>query len=336
MLPGFGNGMDCTWAGALTVALKSMGENATYEKVMGVSGACWRIAFCSPNWDYSSVDGLVVFDHANPGYRTFGYTPVFADRVEKENRASERQNIINSIKSNRPVLGINLRVAHEWGVICGYKDNGNELLCRTYFDSEVINRPDFDNKPGTAEKYLPVDNWPFIIIHFSPKGNAPPDEENLINSLKVFIESMNLDSLRNYAVGYSAYKTWQADLRDDAWYKKADNEHFGRRLDVNYFCCLALCDARRSGAGYLKSSIGLINSDLISEMAQVYENISVKLSGLLPDLPVLDAGLSKNPVNENNMRKSWTEELRHRQADLFDEVIALEHRGEEIARKIIG
>jgi len=230
MLPGFGNGMDCSWAGALIVALKSMGENATYEKVMGVSGACWRIAFLSPNWDYSSVDALVVYDYAKPGYRAFGYTPVFADRVDKENRATERQNIINSIKNKHPVLGINLRVAHEWGVIFGYKDNGNELLCRTYFDSEVINHPDFNNRPGKAEEYLPVDNWPFIITHFNQKGNVPTDEENLINSLRVFIESMNMDDARGYSVGYSAYKTWPTDLRDDEWYKKAG---IARRLAMS-------------------------------------------------------------------------------------------------------
>jgi len=34
------------------------------------------------------------------------------------------------------------------------------------------------------------------------------------------------------------------------------------------------------------------------------------------------------------MRKAWTPELRHKQADLFDEIMTLEKKGEEIARKI--
>jgi len=34
----FGEKMDCTWAGALIVALRSLGIDTTYEKVMGVSG----------------------------------------------------------------------------------------------------------------------------------------------------------------------------------------------------------------------------------------------------------------------------------------------------------
>lgn len=65
----FGEKMDCTWAGALTVALRLLGIDTTYEKVMGVSGACYRIAF-HPVWDYSSVDGLVAYDYATPGYNT--------------------------------------------------------------------------------------------------------------------------------------------------------------------------------------------------------------------------------------------------------------------------
>ena len=59
MLPPFGGGWECSWAAALTAALRAMGHNTAYEQVMGVSGACYRLAFCSPGWDYSSVDGLV-------------------------------------------------------------------------------------------------------------------------------------------------------------------------------------------------------------------------------------------------------------------------------------
>ncbi len=333
-LPGFGKGMDCTWAGALTVALGAMGETVSYVKVMGVSGACWRIAFLSPNWDYSSVDALIVYDYAGPGYRAFGYTPVFADRVDKEFRAVERNKIVDSIKQGRPVLGINLRVAHEWGVICGYLDDGNQLLCRTYYDNQVIGSPEFDNGPGTAEKYLYVDNWPFIIIHFSQKGIVPTDHLNLLNSLKVMVESMNAKGKRGYSLGYDAYRTWQAGLRDDDWYERADDEHFRRRLDVNYFCFLALCDARQSAFHYLQSSVDLIDNNLIKDMAGIYENISDRLSVLLPELPSLDTGLRNDAIDSKKMRKAWNNELRHRQADLFDEIITLEKKGEDIARKV--
>ncbi|MBN2076334.1 MAG: helix-turn-helix transcriptional regulator [Dehalococcoidales bacterium] len=335
LLPGFGQGMDCTWAGALTVALRAMGETVSYVKVMGVSGACWRIAFTSPNWDYSSADALIAYNYAEPGYNAFGYTPQITERVEKKYRVAERSRIVDSINQGQPVLGINLRVAHEWGVICGYEDNGNRLLCRTYFDDRVTNSPDFDNKSVTEEKYLYVDNWPFIITYFGQKGIVPTDYLNLLNSLKVLVDSMNGQGERGYSVGYDAYRVWQADLRDDEWFVNADDEQFGRRLDVNYFCLDALLDARQAAFRYLQSSLGLIENDRIKEIAAVYEQISNILSGLLPDVPGLDSDLWPDTVTPKNMRKAWTPELRHRQADLFDEIIALEKKGEEIARKII-
>jgi transcriptional regulator with XRE-family HTH domain len=334
LLPGFGKGMDCTWAGALTVALRSMGETMSYVKVMGVSGACWRIAFSSPNWDYSSVDALVVYDYAEPGYNAFGYSPQFAEGVEKKYRAIERAKIVDSIKQGQPVLGINLRIAHEWGVISGYEENGNTLLCRTYYDDQVINSPDFDNKPGTEEKYLYVDNWPFIITYFGQKGIVPTDHLSLLNSLKVMVESMNARGDRGYSVGYDAYRTWQKDLRDDEWFENADDEHFVRRLDVNHFCYLSLVDARQAAFRYLQSSIDLVENKLIKTMPGIYEEIGNKLANLLPDLPGLDTNVRTDTVNPKKMRKAWTPELRHKQADLFDEILILEKKGEEIARAI--
>jgi transcriptional regulator with XRE-family HTH domain len=337
-LPGFGKGMDCTWAGALTVALNAMGHQTTYERVMGVSGACWRIAFHKtvPGWDYSAVDALVAYDYATPGFKAFGYTPLFSSRLEKANRAAERLNVVSSINEGKPVLGINLRVAFEWGVICGYQDGGSELLCRTYFDKETIDKPDFTNKPGTPERYLPVDNWPFIINRFSEKGAVPTEKENLLNSLKTLVESMNMEDAPRYVMGYKAYRLWQEGLRDDVWYQNADDDNFGRRLDVNYFCFLALCDARRAAAAYLRSAEGLIRGNLAGKLAVIYENISQKVSALLPLLPALEEGYGTAPVKAVKMRRAWTQELRHQQAGLFDEIVALEKQGEGLARKITG
>ncbi len=70
-IPEFGKGMECSWVAALTTALQAMNVKTTYEQVMGVSGACYRLAFYSPGWDYSSVDGLVAYDYATSGYNAF-------------------------------------------------------------------------------------------------------------------------------------------------------------------------------------------------------------------------------------------------------------------------
>jgi hypothetical protein len=104
---------------------------------------------------------------------------------------------------------------------------------------------------------------------------------------------------------------------------------------VNCFCLNALLDARQAAFQYLQSSLGLIENGRIKEMAVVYEEISTILSGLLPDIPGLESDVGPDTINPKKMRKSWTTELRHRQADLFEEILVLEKKGEEIARKIV-
>jgi len=325
MIPEFGRGWECSWAAALTAALQAMNIKTSYEHVMGVSGACYRLAFCSPGWDYSSVDGLVAYDYATPGYKAFGFTPKFADRVEKENRSEERKYMLNQIRQNMPVLGINLRVAAEWGVICGYKDSGADLFCRTKYDDEIINSQDFEKGKLNPYDYLFIDNWPFIITYFDNQTIPPSGKENLINSLKVFVDCVNKKSDR-YAMGYQAYEVWQADLMNDSWYENNDNEQFARRFSVNQFCSLALADARGAAHVYLRDS-----SEFISEkdIIGLFEKISEKA---LQIHKMLDSG---EMLEGARARAFWTRDMRYAQAGLLGEMCELERQAEVLARKMI-
>lgn len=65
-------GMDSTWAGAMYAALRYLGEPYTYEQIMGMSGACYRIAFTEV-WDWSAADALVAFDYASVLSSATGY-----------------------------------------------------------------------------------------------------------------------------------------------------------------------------------------------------------------------------------------------------------------------
>ncbi|HBN85337.1 MAG TPA: hypothetical protein DDZ89_16010, partial [Clostridiales bacterium] len=150
---GANNTMPCTWAGALYAALKFMGEDYTYEQIMGMSGACYRIVFCEV-WDWSALDALVAFSYDIPLYHAIGYEPVWACRLDKDARVAERKRIVADILNGKPVVAINLRVAPEWGAITGYSDKGKTLYCRTYFDGDKLN----ENKD-----YLETENWPFLI-----------------------------------------------------------------------------------------------------------------------------------------------------------------------------
>ncbi|HWT75574.1 MAG TPA: helix-turn-helix transcriptional regulator [Mobilitalea sp.] len=331
MLPEFGKGWDCSWAAALTAALQTMNIKTTYEHVMGVSGACYRLAFCSPGWDYSSVDGLVAYDYATPGYKAFGFTPRFADRVDKGNRADERRFMVNEIQHDMPVLGINVRVAPEWGVICGYKENGTDLFCRTKYDHEIINASDFIKGKLNPFDYLYVDNWPFIITYFAEKTTPPSDKENLINSLKVLVDSSKQENCRGYRMGFNAYETWHEDLLDDHWYNSNDDDQFARRFSVNQFCSMSLYDARRSAYIYLNDCKNLLTEkvDEMNHIAAIFKTISEKAEQIHK---MLDSG---EYLEGARARKFWTKEMRISQANLFSEMLEAEREAFSIAEKIV-
>ncbi len=236
-----------------------------------------------------------------------------------------------------PVLAINLRVAPEWGVICGYKDNGADLFCRTKYDAEILDDPDFEHgevfRPirDNPYDYLFVDNWPFLITYFSNETIPPTDKDNLINSLRIFIDCSEQEINRGYQMGFKAYETWCSDLLDDTWYENNDNEQFARRFSVNQFCTLALYDARKSAYVYLNSSKNLIDdkTDEMNCITNLFENISEKASQIHI---MLDSG---EYLDGEKARNFWTKEMRSKQAELLSEMLEAEHEAMVIAKKIV-
>lgn len=272
---------DCTWAGALHAALTFMGKPCSYEQIMGMSGACYRICF-TDIWDFSCTDALVAFDYAGPLFHALGLTPVWANRLEKEQRKKERYAIMQDIRDGKPVPAINLRVAPEWGLITGYLDNGRTFLCRTYFDSEIFEKwekEDCQDKQITFEErggYLVNDFWPFLIIHFGPETEKSSPCESVKTSLRILSESFRAEKSRGYYQGKHAYEAWIRSLSEDSRFDiTADRENAERRLSVNDNMLVNLIDARRSAAGYLRDSLPLLPESAHGQLTKLADNYKV-------------------------------------------------------------
>ncbi|MCL2517699.1 MAG: helix-turn-helix domain-containing protein [Oscillospiraceae bacterium] len=286
----------CTWVGAIHAALKYMGETYTYEQIYGMSGACFRASFCDI-WDWSATDALVTYSYDMPLYDALGYEPVWANRLEKEARKAERERIVSDIRNGKPVVAINLRITHEWGVITGYKENGNVLLCRTYYDD--------------TQEYPEADNWPFLICHFGDRKEKPSDSEIFTASLRAFTESFEMRSDGGYFQGAQAYEKWIEGLQNDSlWDERSSEGDIARRFDVNLWTLFHLIDARRCAAAYLEAN-------LHPEMAQSYQNISERMNEL------------KEAIRLRTLGDSW----RAKQVEFLKWVLREE---KELCRKVKG
>lgn len=330
-LPAFGKGQECSWAAALTGALQSMEIPADYDQVMGVSGACYRLAFCTPDWDFSSADGLVTYDFAEPAYKAFGFRVCFEERTEKERRAEVRKRIMENISEGKPVLAINLRVAPEWGIICGYGEWGTELFCRTKYDREIIDSAGYAADKPNEFDYLYVDNFPFLIAYFGERQAAPGERENLMRSLKILLDCNRQGTVRGYATGTEGYRVWAEELRQGDWYDRQDDENLARRLSVNQFCVLALWDARKAAASYLASSAHLLpeRADEMRKIVSCFEKAAA-IAAAIKDMVGLEGSVAAGDV-----RNFWTEEKREAQAQALLQMSGLELEAMEAASKIL-
>lgn len=337
---GFGRGMDCSWAGAMTISLTARGIDTTYDKVMGQSGACWRVAW-EPVWDYSSADALVAYDYSAPACKAYGLRAVRDTRLEPQQRAAAKLAILEDIRAGRLPIAINLRVAPEWGVITGYLEDGKTLLCRSYFDDETFEElaadPEFQAHMKISKGYLHVDHWPYRIIRLGEQNHVPAALENLYASLRIKLDSMQAGTadISCYATGYKAFDAWEEGLLDHHWYETADDEAYSRRLGVNHFCMMALTDARKSAAAYLQESLPLLQDPgkqaALAKMAEVYGTMAAHLEDFykgMADPAVIRTG--------GQLRQSWTDRQREKQAELLALVASMDHYGDTLAQTVLG
>lgn len=339
-------GMECPWAGSLYAALKYMGESYTYDEIMGMSGACYRVCF-TDIWDYSCTDALVSFDYATPLFQSIGYSFHMVDRLEKQERKAERLAIMKDIQNDKPVLAINLRVAPEWGVITGYADDGNQFLCRTYFDKEIFDAleqrdgqtsEDRQTVFGDNEGYLFNDFWPFLILHFGEKTDRPSPADILKSSLSTLINSFHAKECRGYYQGKEAYETWMKGLSKEYDFRlENDRDTVLRRLSVNDAMLCSLIDSRRAAASYLHSSAASLMTgkarEYLEKMAANCQTISDTLSTFRTK--VHQSSACAVPYNTINAFGVSTQVLRKEQIDLLKNALTLDEENCQLAELVL-
>ena len=339
-------GLETPWADALRGALAYMGEPYTYEQIMGMSGACYRVCFTDV-WDYSCTDALVAYDYAVPLYSAVGYDFRMAERLGKQERKAERQAIMEDIQRGRPVLAINLRVAPEWGIITGYTDNGNRFLCRTYFDQEIFDAFELQGAEESQEDrrmvyeenggYLFSDFWPFLITHFGEKGERKSDADILKTSLAILIESFEAEECRGYHQGRDAYRAWIRGLsREEDFRLEHDRENVLRRLSVNDSMLGTLIDCRRAAAVWLGENLSAVSEAGRERMEKIADNcrtIADKASEFRNK--ICRSSVCEIAYNSVKTAGASTPTLRKEQIALLEQALVLEEENCRLARSVL-
>lgn len=285
----------------LEVSLRAMGDEVSYEYLMGASGAAFRVQVhhtgpcpCAP--------------HANIAYRC-GERAVAAVPwdvrwvdIKKDTPASAaaaRQLIIASIDQGVPVLWS----SEECSIAVGYEDGGQRFVLRTFWDKE--DRPSVHNV------------WPWGIGILSRKARPPDRREVLLGSLQAASEMADVGRMGDILVGFPAYERWIAFLRDDALHQKPGQEQPKGHLG-NAWCYDNLVDCRSAAAKYLRAIAGDFGPDAAGHLmnaAELYTRIETTLR----------AAWGNAPYDRRQAEgESWTRQMRHAEAKALEEAMAVE------------
>ncbi len=242
-----------SFMGALEAVSHRLNDHIGYAFLCGVSGAAFRTQFFD-TWCPSSVDATCGFDAGTEALSARGLDVRWLEvSTDGKNKPQIIDSIKKSIDAGMPVLAIDLIEAPEWGVIIGYQNNGEDLLCRTYFDK----RKGFE----VAQKF------PFIVGILRRTGFVPDADSSVRLSFGLVARNLTTEKYGEYYSGLAAFDKWILRLKTDDL-SKLDTTKLANVVMANHTILNRLVADRKTGLEYL-DHVGTGRDDLKPPMANL-------------------------------------------------------------------
>ncbi|MCX6840972.1 MAG: PDZ domain-containing protein [candidate division WOR-3 bacterium] len=225
-----------SFMGALEAIGHKLGDHSGYTFLCGVSGAAFRTQFFD-TWCPSSPDATVGYDAGAAALKARGLDATWLHvSSDGKNKPQILAAIRKSIDAGTPVLAIDLIETAEWGVIIGYQKNGEELLCRTYFDKHKL--------------YEVAQKFPFAVAILKREAKVPDEDATVKQGFGIVAENLTTPKYGEYFSGLAAFDKWMARLRDDD-FSKLDSAKLSNVIQANYWTFSRLIADRKTGIEYL-------------------------------------------------------------------------------------
>lgn len=301
---GWDTGKDNSFFAALEAVANYLGIKKDYIEINGISGAAFRLQFCK-DWCPSSPDPTCGYNVGEDALRGIGleYQTLHLS-TDGKNKAAMKQAIKESIAKKKPVIAIDLVETAEWGIITGYQSNGEELLCRTYFDRR--------------EGYDLAQKFPFAIYIIVGKGESPADIDNYQKSFEIALKNLKTERYENYYSGIAGFNQWIKELGKDNFAAFDSQKYYNAAL-ANAWIYDRLTSDRADAVEYLariNTQFPKASSE-INELAQLYKDESELLKQ--PKNIVIYSYMMKS-------REDWTPEMRAKEVDVLITVKTQEGR----------
>lgn len=290
---------------AQETVMRAVGEETSYESLLGVSGLAFRMQLSQeglcpssphPACGFACVDRSI---EALPWQvRSLRCGPADVDTIREARRA-----VVESIERGVPVQYGN----EEDGVIVGYQNEGEEWIC-------------YHPLRGDGNSFVEA-QWPWGVVLFTARKETPADPRALATgALRQAVAMAEAGEAAQYFVGFRAWTEYMARLRA---LENADEESLVPVSLGNAWIYECLVRYRASAAGYLQVIAGEFDSQAAEHLrraAELYHKISAVV---LSDPDTAPRALAPYPWMLRAGAR-WDSETRRNQVDRLERSLVLE------------
>jgi hypothetical protein len=299
----------------LAGVMAALGEEFSYEYLMGASGAAFRVQMHQPNWCPSAACAPCGYDCVPGAMRVTGYRLTWIDTQRAgqplpEGVAKAGPAVAASIDHGVPLIFGNA----ESSLLVGYLQDGRRLV-----------RNDDGGFPPAGPGYVETDQWPWTIGVIEPEDVPMGRRDALANALRLAVTLANTEQHGPYACGFNALRLWSEQLLDDARFAGLTEQNWFTPALANGYCYGSLWSARLAAEKYLREVAGdhadPIRPKLL-EIADLYQRMHEELGRSRPEYA---CAWSLQPWRIGSPDK-WTPQVRRAEAQALREVLALERQ----------
>jgi len=310
---GWETGKINSFLGCVELVANHLGIKKDYVEINGISGAAFRLHFCK-DWCPSSPDPTCGYNNGEDALKALGLEyKSYSLSPDGKNKPKIKKAIMESIDKKIPVIAIDLIDTAEWGLVTGYQDNGEELLCRTYFDKR--------NSYEIAQKF------PWVLYVITGKKDVAKDTKLYQQSFKTIYANLTTKNYGQYFSGINAFDQWIEHL-EKSDFAKMDSAKFNNAVFANGWIFDRLAVDRNDAVVYLESIAVKIPelSKKLTELANIYKEEAKILQETNVNIP-----------NSNIIKSSieWTSEMRQEQIALLQKAKAKEESALIIWKDIV-
>lgn len=241
----------CEFAACLVSAMDVLGAPVDYHRVMGLSGAAFRLTLHPDPWEPGSFSiTSVVQDPYEPIRRVIEAIGRSFEIRAMSSEERDRACVMASIDQGVPVLAFGVVGPSDVSLITGYDEDAAVLLGWSTYQ----NIPDDHDVPPDITGYFRKPDWHantrgYVVIG-QPKHMQTADDVNA-GALRFASRLVRQQAVRGMPAGLRAYEAWADAMLDDSRFTVGERGDLGGPY-LGILCIEMMLDDRKSAAPFLR------------------------------------------------------------------------------------